>query len=142
MPEAKVNDTVRIHYTGSLDDGTTFDSSKGNDPLEFTLGAGQVIPGFENAVEGMSVGETKSVHIPKEQAYGERREDLILNVDHNQFPEGVTPQVGQQFELRTQSGKAIPAMVARVSDDSITLDANHPLAGQDLNFELELVEIV
>jgi peptidylprolyl isomerase len=139
MSEAQNNDTVQVHYTGKLDDGTVFDSSQGGDPLQFTLGTGQVIPGFEEAVRGMSVGDTKTVHIPPEHAYGERRDDLLLEVTLDQFPS--SPQLGQQFELHTQSGKSIPATVAAVSDSHATLDANHPLAGEALNFDLELVAI-
>lgn len=141
MSEAQNNDTVTIHYTGKLDDGTVFDSSVEREPLQFTIGAGQVIPGFEEAVRGMEVGEAKSVRIPPEQAYGERRDDLVLDVTPDQFPEDAEPQIGQQFELRTQSGQRIPATVAEVSNEHIKLDANHPLAGQTLNFELELVAI-
>jgi peptidylprolyl isomerase len=139
MSEAQNNDTVKVHYTGKLDDGTVFDSSQGGDPLQFTLGTGQVISGFEDAVRGMSVGDTKTVHVPPEQAYGERRDDLLLEVTLDQFPS--SPQLGQQFELHTQSGKSIPATVAAVSDSHATLDANHPLAGKVLNFDLELVAI-
>lgn len=142
MAAAKNNDTVQIHYTGSLDDGSVFDSSKDREPLEFTLGAQQVIPGFEEGVLGMEVGETKSIHIPVDQAYGERRKDLVIQVGIDQFPDGMTPEVGQQYELRTQSGQAIPARVAGLTEDEVLLDANHPLAGLDLNFELELVAIL
>lgn len=141
MSEAKNNDTVTIHYTGKLDDGTVFDSSVEREPLQFTIGEGQVIPGFEDAVRGMEIGESKSVRIPPEQAYGERRDDLVLDVTPDQFPDGAEPQIGQQFELRTQSGQRIPATVAEISDSHVKLDANHPLAGQTLNFDLELVAI-
>jgi peptidylprolyl isomerase len=139
MSEAQKNDTVQIHYTGKLNDGTVFDSSRDGDPLQFTLGANQVIPGFENAVVGMEVGDSKTVEIPVDQAYGERREDLVLEVTLDQFP--AAPEIGQRFELRTQSGQAIPATVAAVNDSHATLDANHPLAGQPLTFDLELVAI-
>jgi peptidylprolyl isomerase len=139
MSEAQNNDTVKVHYTGKLDNGTVFDSSQGGDPLQFTIGTGQVIPGFEDAVRGMNVGEAKTVHIPPEQAYGERRDDLVLEVTLDQFPS--SPQLGQKFELQTRSGKTIPATVAAVTDSHATLDANHPLAGKTLNFDLELVAI-
>lgn len=142
MTEAKQNDTVQVHYTGTLDDGSVFDSSREREPLEFTLGVGQVIPGFDNAIRGMSVGDSKTVRIPADQAYGEYRDDLVLEVTLDQFPAEVTPQVGQEFELRTQTGQAIPAMVAQVSDTHAKLDANHPLAGRALTFDLELVAIV
>lgn len=142
MTEAKQNDTVQVHYTGTLDDGSVFDSSREREPLEFTLGIGQVIPGFDNAIQGMSVGDSKTVRIPADQAYGEYRDDLVLEVTLDQFPAEVSPQVGQQFELRTQTGQAIPATVAQVNDMHAKLDANHPLAGQALTFDLELVAIV
>ena len=141
MTEAKNNDTVQVHYTGKLDDGTVFDSSQGRDPLQFTLGTGQVIPGFEDAVVGMGVGDTKTVRIPPDQAYGERRDDLVLDVALEQFPPDATPEIGQQYQLRTQSGQPVPATVAEVNDTHAKLDANHPLAGQALNFDLELVAI-
>lgn len=142
MTEAKQNDTVQVHYTGTLDDGSVFDSSREREPLEFTLGIGQVIPGFDDAIQGMSVGDSKTVRIPADQAYGEYRDDLVLEVTLDQFPAQVSPQVGQQFELRTQTGQAIPATVAQISDTHAKLDANHPLAGQALTFDLELVAIV
>lgn len=141
MTEAKQNDTVHVHYTGKLDDGTIFDSSREREPLSFMLGAGQVIPGFDDALMGMTVGDSKTVRIPADQAYGEHRDDLVLEVTLDQFPEDANPQIGQQFELRTQSGQPIPATVTEVSDSTAKLDANHPLAGQALTFELELVAV-
>lgn len=141
MTTAQNNNTVQVHYTGKLDDGTVFDSSREREPLQFTLGESQVIPGFEDAVRGMEVGESKTVRVPPGEAYGERRDDLVLEVTHDQFPEGADPSVGQQFELRTQTGQAIPAIVAEVNDTHVKLDANHPLAGQTLTFDLELVDV-
>ena len=141
MTEAKKNDTVQVHYTGKLDDGTVFDSSREREPLTFTLGTGQVIPGFDAALDGMEVGDSKTVRIPADQAYGERRDDLVLEVTLDQFPPGANPEVGQQFELRTQSGQPIPATVTDVSEETAKLDANHPLAGKTLTFELELVAV-
>lgn len=137
---AKRGDTVRIHYTGTLRDGQVFDSSEGRTPLEFTLGSGQVIPGFDDAVTGMHVGEKKTVTIAAEDAYGPRREQLQMRVDPSQFPPGVAPAVGQQFQVE-DDGRAMVVTVAEVSDEGILLDANHPLAGEDLTFALELVEI-
>ena len=142
MSHAHPGNLVRVHYTGKLPDGTVFDSSRDRQPLEFTLGQGQVIPGFEQAVEGMNSGETKTAEIPAEQAYGPYREDMVLEVSREQIPPQIKPEVGQQLELRDQQGQRIPARVTQTNDNSITLDANHPLAGQSLTFDLELVEIV
>jgi peptidylprolyl isomerase len=141
MNNAQTGSVVRVHYTGRLDDGTVFDSSRGREPLEFTLGGGQVISGFESAVEGMEVGETRSARVPVEQAYGPRRDDLLLEIDRQQVPEGIEVEVGSQLQLQQEDGRSLPVTVAEVGGQSITLDANHPLAGQDLNFELELVEV-
>ncbi len=140
MAQAQSGNTVRVHYTGTLDDGTVFDSSKGRDPIEFTVGGGQVIAGFDSAVTGMSEGESKKITIPAAQAYGERREELMLQVERTQFPADVEPQVGQQFQM-SQGEQNFVVNVAAVDGDNITLDANHPLAGQDLTFELELVGV-
>lgn len=141
MDNAQEGNTVRVHYTGKLDDGTVFDSSEGRDPLEFTLGSGQVISGFEQAVAGMSVGETRSARIPADDAYGQRREDLLLEVDRQQIPESIDLEVGTQLQLQQSDGQAVPVTVAELGGESVTLDANHPLAGQDLIFDLELVEV-
>jgi peptidylprolyl isomerase len=132
---------VKVHYTGRLDDGTVFDTSKDRDPLSFTLGEGQVISGFENAVEGMGEGESKEARIPAEEAYGERREELILSVPREQFPDEVEPEVGQRLQMQTQEGEVVPVMVADVEEDVVRLDANHPLAGRDLTFDIEVVEV-
>jgi len=142
MPQAKEKDTVKVHYTGKLEDGTVFDSSEGRDPLEFTVGGGQVIPGFDEAVVGLEVGESRTATLPPEDAYGPHREELVLSTDRGQFPEDAEPQVGDQFQLATQSGQRIPATVVEIEGDAITLDANHPLAGKALVFDIELVEIV
>lgn len=140
MAQAQNGDTVRVHYTGTLDDGTVFDSSKGREPIEFKVGSGQVIAGFEEAVSGMDVGEAKKVTIPAAQAYGERREELLLQVQRSQFPAEVEPEVGQQFQM-SQGEQNFVVNVADVDGERITLDANHPLAGRDLTFELELVDV-
>ena len=141
MPEAKRGDTVRVHYTGTLDDGTVFDSSREREPLEFNLGTGQVIPGFDTALTGMKPGESKKVTIPAAEAYGPYRSELVLVVDRSEFPSDVEPGVGDQFQL-SQDGNSFVVNVTDVTDQNVTLDANHPLAGEDLTFELELVEIV
>ena len=141
MSKAETGNTVKVHYTGRLDDDTQFDSSAGRDPLEFTLGTGQVIPGFEEAVTGMALGDTKTVTIPAEQAYGPHHADLVLVVERNQIPPHINPEVGQQLEIHQQDGRAAAVVITEVTDESVSLDANHPLAGQDLIFDLELVEI-
>ena len=141
MATATNGDTVHVHYTGKLDDGTVFDSSEGRDPLAFTVGAGQVVPGFEDAVAGMQVGDSKTVRIGPADAYGERRDDLILDVPTEQLPEGLEPEIGMELALRGQDGQTMPVRVADVGSEAITLDANHPLAGHALTFDVELVEV-
>jgi peptidylprolyl isomerase len=141
MATAKKGDTVHVHYTGRLDDGTVFDSSSGREPLQFTLGEGQVIPGFEQAVDGMAVGEKTEARIPPEKAYGDRSDQLVLNVGRDRFPDDVTPKVGQRFTMTTQDGQQVPVTVTDAEAESITIDANHPLAGKPLHFDLELVRI-
>jgi peptidylprolyl isomerase len=142
MPQAKSGDTVRVHYSGRLDEGTQFDSSSGSDPLEFEIGAGQVIPGFENAITGMAPGDKVTVTIPADEAYGPHRDEMVLEAPRSEIPDELDPQVGQQLQLQHPNGQAIPVVVTEVTDEVITLDGNHPLAGQDLTFDLELVEIV
>jgi peptidylprolyl isomerase len=141
MAQAKDGDTVKIHYTGTLDDGTVFDSSEGRDPLEFTLGGGQVIVGFEEAVRGMDSGEKKKVTIPADKAYGERNEEMIIQAPRDQVPADINPEVGQQLQMAGPEGQTIIVQVTEVTDDHITLDANPPLAGKDLTFDIELVSI-
>ena len=138
---AKQGDTVRVHYKGTLADGSEFDSSRGREPLEFTLGTGQVIPGFDEAVTGMRVGEEKEVTIPASDAYGDRRDDLMIVVDRRQFPGHIQPTVGQQLQLGGKDGQTFVVTVREVSDERVVLDGNHPLAGEDLTFALTLVEI-
>lgn len=133
--------TVKVHYKGTLSDGTVFDSSEGRDPLEFQVGSGHVIPGFDSAVQQMDIGATKVVNIPCAEAYGEVRQEMIAAIPHAQFPEGLNPQVGQTLELTTPQGP-IPVQVIDVQDAGVIIDGNHPLAGQDLTFELTLVEAV
>jgi peptidylprolyl isomerase len=141
MVHAKQGDTVKVHYTGKLEDGTVFDSSVSREPLEFSIGTGSLIPGFEQAVIGMTPGESKTERIEAEQAYGQHREDMVLVVDRQQMPEDMQVGVGQQLQIRQQTGQTIPVVVTDVSDSQITLDANHPLAGEDLTFDIQLLEI-
>ena len=139
--QAKDGDTVKVHYTGSLEDGTVFDTSLEREPLEFTLGQGQLIPGFEQAVIGMKIGESKTVTIPAEQAYGPYNNELISVIDRDNLPEGLDPEVGQQLQAQQPDGQTIIVTIIEVSETSITVDANHLLAGKDLTFEIELIEI-
>lgn len=141
--QAKDGDTVKVLYTGTLDDGEVFDSSElhGGEPLEFTIGAAEVIPGFEQAVIGMSPGESKTVRIPSDEAYGPHLEELEMLLDWGQFPEGFQIEVGDQLQLQTQDGQIVEVPVIDVSEAGVTIDANNPLAGKDLTFEIELVEI-
>jgi peptidylprolyl isomerase len=134
---------AKVHYTGSLSDGTVFDSSRErNEPLEFTVGTGQVIKGFDDAVSEMTVGDTKTVTIPAAEAYGPYREDMVFEVATTQFAEGVVPEVGMQLQGQAEEGAApMVVTVKKIEDEKVTLDANHPLAGQDLTFEIELVEV-
>ena len=141
MTAAKSGDTVRIHYTGTLSDGSVFDSSEGREPLEFTLGAGQVIPGFDAAVDGMAVGDKKTAEIPCDQAYGPRQDGAMQDVPRADIPAEIPLEVGLQLQMRAPSGQVIPVTVAALTDETVTLDANHALAGQDLTFAIELVSI-
>ena len=142
MSNAKSGDTVKIHYTGKLDDGAEFDTSAGSDPLEFVLGDGQVIPGFDKAVEGMAIGESKNVRIQPDDAYGPRHDQLIQDVPRDQLPDDMTPAVGMELQAQNETGEVMRFAVTAVDDDSITVDGNHPLAGKALAFDIELVEIV
>jgi len=141
MSTVKANDTVRVHYTGKLADGEIFDDSRGREPLEFTLGAGQVIPGFEKALMEMAVSETKTVNIPSADAYGDHRPELIQSVPLAELPEEIKPEVGMQLVSQAPDGQQIPLLVTEVNAETIKVDANSPLAGKDLTFDLELVEI-
>lgn len=141
MSKVKDGDTVKVHYTGTLDNGEVFDSSEGREPLEFTLGQGQLIPGFEKAVVGLGQGESTTVDIPSAEAYGEAREDLVITVPKDQLPADVEPQVGMQLQVNQPDGQPVPVRITDVGDTELTLDANHPLAGKDLKFKIELVEV-
>ena len=142
MAQAKRGDTVRVHYTGRLEDGTVFDTSRNRNPLQFTLGNGQVIAGVENAITGMNIGESKTTVISMEQAYGPRRDDMIVTVKRDQLPSDLDAKVGQRLELTQVDNQTILVTVAHVTETSLTLDANHPLAGKTLTFDIELVGIV
>ena len=139
MTQAKSGDTVRIHYTGTLDDGSVFDSSEGRDPLEFALGSGQVIPGFDSGVTGMAVGDKKTINIPCAEAYGEVIEEAKQVVAREHIPADIPLELGTQLQMQAANGQAMMVTVAEVTEESVTLDGNHPLAGKDLTFALELV---
>lgn len=142
MTKAKQGSGVRVHYKGTFSDGTVFDSSEGCDPLTFAIGEGQVIPGFENAVIGMSRGETKTVVIAADQAYGPHLNEMVIDVDRSQFQEHITPEIGQVLQLRRPDGQPpIRVTITAISGSTVTLDANHPMAGKDLTFEIQLMEI-
>ncbi|HUR80502.1 MAG TPA: FKBP-type peptidyl-prolyl cis-trans isomerase [Thermoanaerobaculia bacterium] len=141
MTQAKRGDTVHVHYKGTLDDGSEFDSSAGSDPIVFTIGAGQVIPGFEDAIEGMSAGDRKTQHIDVANAYGAHRQELVFTVPRDQMPEGAEVEAGDMLRVGFPDGSNAAVTVLAVDDQSVTLDANHPLAGKNLTFELELVTI-
>jgi len=142
MRQAVKGDTVKVHYTGTLSDGTVFDSSREREALNVTLGSGQLISGFEDALMGMTVGETKKLKIVSGQAYGPRREDLVIRVEKEQFPPHIEPQEGLMLNLKGPQEEQIQAVITEISEESVTLDANHPLAGEDLTFDIELSDIV
>jgi peptidylprolyl isomerase len=141
MSQAKSGDTVKVHYTGTLDDGTQFDSSQGGEPLEITLGSGNIIPGFENAVLGMSAGDTKTVTIPSDHAYGPRNDNLTQEVPRNVIPDDIELAQGMLLHAQGPDGQTVSFTVLSFDEESVRIDGNHPLAGQDLTFALELVEI-
>lgn len=142
MAQVKHGDMVKIHYTGKLSDGTVFDTSLGREPLQFEIGASRLIPAFEQAVVGMTPGESKTANIPAEEAYGPHRADMVVVVERNNLPAHIEPEVGQQLQSVQEDGQTIRLIVTEVTDSSVTLDTNHPLAGQDLTFEIQLLEIV
>ncbi|MDF0592982.1 peptidylprolyl isomerase [Methanotrichaceae archaeon M04Ac] len=142
MESAKADDVVKVHYTGMLEDGTVFDSSMERDPLEFTLGKNMVIPGFEAAALGMAPGEKKTVNVPAEEAYGPRHEEMVMEVSRSSMPPEIEPEVGQILQIGQSQDQMLQVVVAEVSEESVILDANHPLAGMTLVFEIEMVEIV
>jgi len=143
VAQAKAGDTVRVHYKGSLDDGSVFDSSQDGEPLEFIVGEGDVIPGFDDAVDGMKEGETKSVAITADDAYGHHRDDLVAVIGRSQLPSDIEPEVGMVLEMSSEGdGVTTYVTITEMAEDTVTLDANHELAGEKLNFEITLVDIV
>ncbi|PLW83636.1 peptidylprolyl isomerase [Kineobactrum sediminis] len=141
MTQAKAGDTVRIHYTGTLQDESVFDSSEGRDPLEFQLGAGQIIPGLDQAIEGMAPGEKKTVTIPAAEAYGDYQEEARQTIPREQIPAEIELEEGVMLQMQTPDGSAVPVQVAEIAEETVILDANHPLAGKDLKFEVEVVSV-
>lgn len=142
MAQAENGDTVKVHYTGKMEDGTVFDTTTDRSPLRFTIGEGQIISGFERAVIGMNPGESKTTEVPADKAYGPHHEEMVVVVDRDQLPGRLEPKVGQQLQIRQEDGRTIVVRVTDVSESSVTLDANHPLAGKDLTFDIRLMEIV
>lgn len=141
MTQVKSGDTVRIHYTGTLGNGETFDSSQGREPLEFTVGSGQIIPGLDKALPGMEVGEKKQVQVPCSEAYGESDPNARQAVPRDQIPADIPVDPGTRLQMQTPQGQVLPVTVVECTDQEVTLDANHPLAGQDLTFDIELVDV-
>ncbi|MBG0775423.1 MAG: peptidylprolyl isomerase [Desulfovibrionaceae bacterium] len=142
MPAAKKGDRVQVHYTGTFPDGEQFDTSRGAEPLEFVLGEGTLIPGFEKCLVGMSPGDTKTVTIPPEDAYGERSEASVATVERDRLPDDIAPELGMMLQLTTEDGQVAHAFIAEVTETEVTLDANHPLAGRELVFEISLEAIL
>ena len=141
MSEAQKDNVVKVHYTGKLDNGQVFDTSKDSEPLEFKIGDGKLIPGFEKGVIGMKLQELKTIKIPFAEAYGEIKPELMIEVNNQQLPENLTPEVGMELVSKSQDGQEQIVTIAEVKEGSIVVDANHPLAGEDLTFEVELVDI-
>jgi peptidylprolyl isomerase len=141
LAQAKNGDKVKVNYTGKLDDGTVFDTTSGRSPLEFTIGEGQLIPDFEQAVIGMEPGESKSIQVASENAYGPHRDEMVMTVERKDLPQGLDPQVNQQLQVQQANSQPFVVTVTEVSEASVTLDANHPLAGKDLLFDIQLAEI-
>jgi FKBP-type peptidyl-prolyl cis-trans isomerase 2 len=140
-PKAKTGDTVKVHYTGKLTDATIFDTSNNHEPLQFTIGQGQIIPDFEQAVVGMKAGESKTIQIPSDKAYGPHHDEMVMVVDRSEFPADMEPKVDQMFQVRQSDGQVFAVTVVAVNESKITLDGNHPLAGKDLTFDIQLTEI-
>jgi peptidylprolyl isomerase len=142
MQQVKAGDTVKVHYHGRLTDGTVFDSSEGREPLEFEVGGGMVIKGFDNGLMGMAIGDKKTVEIAVDEAYGPKDPEMVMEFPIDRFPPDVKPEVGMQLNMTNNQGQHIPVVIVDVKEDAVVLDANHPLAGEDLIFDLELVDIV
>jgi peptidylprolyl isomerase len=141
MQQVKSGDIVKVHYSGRLTDGTTFDSSAGREPLQFEVGSGMVISGFDSGVMGMAVGDKKTIQIPVDEAYGAKNPDMIIEFPTSEFPEDMELEVGQRLNMTNAEGHVIPVVITQIGQDTVMLDANHPLAGEDLIFDIELVEI-
>lgn len=141
MKRAKVGDTVKVHYTGKLQNGNVFETSEDRKPKEFTIGQNEIIPGFEKAVVGMEVGESKTVEIPAEEAFGPYRKELVQVIDRNLVPADMEPKEGDRLQAVQQNGQQLEMTVKAVSTSTLTLDANHVLAGQDLTFDIKLIEV-
>ncbi len=141
MSKVKDGDTVKVHYTGKLENGDVFDSSREKEPFEFTVGDKAVIPGFEKGVLGMEVGDSKTIEIPPEEAYGEKQDELVVEVKKSEFPEDITPTIGQRLQIKQGDGNPIVVTITDLTEESITLDANHPLAGYTLFFDVEVLDI-
>ena len=141
MAQVKSGDTVRVHYHGKLTNGTTFDSSEGREPLEFTVGSGQVIKGFDDAMIDMNIGDKKTVNIPVDNAYGHRSDDMMMEYPLGEFPPEMKPEIGMELHMSDNMGNVFPVVITELKPESVVLDANHPLAGEDLVFEIELVSI-
>ena len=141
MTQVKAGDTVRIHYTGTLKTGETFDSSEGRDPLEFVVGSGQIIPGLDSALPGMAVGDKKTVEVDCADAYGEAREEARQAIPRGEIPDHIPVEPGTQLQMQSPTGQVIPVVVVSATDEEVVLDANHPLAGKDLIFAIELIEV-
>lgn len=141
MAQAKKGDHVKVHYKGTLEDGTEFDASTNREPIEFTLGDGMLLPGFEQAVEGMDEGETRNIRIPADEGYGPYFQDLVIEFDKEQFPPDLEPRIGEHLELQQEDGSSTVVKILQISGDKVSLDANHPLAGKDLLFEIMLLAV-
>ena len=139
--QAKKGDKVKVHYHGRLTDGTTFDSSQGRQPLEFEVGSGMVIKGFDDGVTGMSVGDKKTISIPPDEAYGPRQEEMLIAFPRSNFPPDIEPEIGMTLHMHGENGQELPVVVTAVNAETVTLDANHPLAGHELVFDIELVDV-
>jgi len=142
MSEAKIGNKVKVHYTGKLEDGNIFDSSNGRSPLEFTIGENQVLKKFEETVEGLSVGESANVHIPAEEAYGVRQEQLVVKIPKVNLPSNLTPEIGMKLQTQSPDSSVMVVKITEIGESEITIDANHELADKNLDFEIELVEII
>jgi peptidylprolyl isomerase len=142
MAEAKQGDTVKVHYTVRLEDGTILGSTPNHKPLQFAIGGGEILPGFEQAIVGMNPGESKTVQVPADEAFGPHQEEMIVVVGRNRLPADLKPKAGESLLFRQEDGKTITVMVTDVSESSVTIDANHPLAGKDLTFDIQFIEIL